>query len=63
MKLWQIINILNSISEHFQFNFHLLFVSFYPITAYYPLFCVHTTLNKPIEIYFTGKFRRIENEC
>lgn len=28
-----------------------------------PLVCVHTTLNKPIEIYFTGKFSKIEKEC
>lgn len=36
---------------------------FFPAMADYPLACVHTTLNKPIEIYFTGKFRKIENEC
>lgn len=64
-KLWQIINFLSFRSEYFQGNFQLLFLLFFffPATASYLLVCVHTTLNKPIEIYFTGKFRKIENEC
>lgn len=66
-KLWKITNIFSFRSEPFQCNFKLLFVLFFvcfsPATANYPHVCVHTTLNKPIEIYFTGKFRKIKNEC
>lgn len=56
-KLWQTINILSFRSEHFQCNFQLLFLLlFLSATANYPFVCIHTTLNKTIEIYFTGKF-------
>lgn len=53
-------------NQHFEFSGQLstsVSTLFVPATANYLLVCVHTTLNKPIEMHFTGKFRKIENEC
>lgn len=58
-------------NQHFEFQIRTFSVQFStsvvlffpPEMINYPLVCVHTTLNKPIEIYFTGKFRKIGKEC
>lgn len=59
-------------NEHFELQIRTLSVQlsasvstlfFLPATANCSFLCIHTTSSKTIEMYFTGKLRKVENEC